>query len=1396
MNKYGDYFEIDEGYWPEINPSSIKDPSNKWQKTFPHKTFIDLLKATERMLARGTNSDKKGIWIEGAYGTGKSRVAWTLKKLLDCSTEELNGYFDEYPTLQKEPDLRDKLLGHKQAKIITAYRYASSEIDGDRALIMAVYESITKALRDAGIPYKGENTLRGGVVAWLSDEENKAYFSTLIALPEYRGLGSFAGNSADEIIDKLKNPSANVLELVSDISSLADSRGITALSRNMDDLIEWLTDVIDQNELKAIVLVWDEFSAYFKKNRTSLDGFQKLAELSNGKPFYLMIVTHMSGSIFSEKDETGKIVLDRFVRKEIVLPDLIAFELIKHALKVKDAQKDIWDKLADDLNSRMPFSREAVCKVVCNGSNAVEDEDVLKGILPLHPLAALLLKNISSKFASNQRSMFNFIKNAETENLEAFQWFIDNYSPENADILTIDFLWNFFYEKGTDEYGTGVGKSNLNFIISTILDTYPKNEGRLFANEKRVLKTVLMMQAISHKLGDSIELFLATEQNINLAFEGTELEDNRAVNLVKKLVKDGILYCKPMGGGKNQYAAAAVSVDQAQIDNIKKSIIGETKTVSLVSTGDLTSALTITPPLRFRYDVTPVTIENFTSNTNKITNEQTTYKFRAVLSFARNDEEQNRIREFIHSAMKDKRYDDLVFIDASSSVLGGDRFEQWVEYAAQENYWRTKDSKLADENARKAMGILEDWKTDVANGSFTVYSKLAKSGEPCDSAASALKALSHMVIKQYPLSFDNAKVSDQMFTTSGFVSGAKYGITQMCGGVFQQSFVAPLMQGVWHIDKYWETAPTLPLSKLKKIVDDLTGTTFDRDGRIAVGDVFDLLMDQGFMPCNLYAFLTGFLLKEYAVDTYRYSDGETGDKMSEQKLAEIIGEYIKHKNASISHYKKKFIEVQTREHMAFAEFSETVFGVSNTNSVEKTAVRIRNKIKTDLSYPIWCFKEIDTFGLDDFIDKIAQLANSNSGGDSVAKTASVIGKMAIQSPMAADNLKTLLYTSGNARKAMQKFLSVFEDGDVLTLATTIGTPDVLNDVKRLLGGSGEGLWLWDKETGEDEIRKLITDYKIVAESNRINTKASSLSDCLDEWRNKVKSIRIPCSALITEIPALKEFFYILRDIFTTKELPYDRRSRFLVELEKNIDAVTDFFESKKDVFKNIYLFHLTGFSDNEVYALYSKLPMTAFTDDKSTYEKNVAMNAEKMREEQEKYKLHQLWEEKTSSKTPKDWSAKNRTPILALVPANFQRDARQVFDTINRNNPEDSKVKFALEFLQTKATFLADLSDKAKIDEAFTRDIIGKFIVVLPNVDEVRSRLESVIQSEHYDWLSDPEISREVERSAQAKYNQGGSDKVLERIEKMDDHKAKEYLKRLIKDNLNVGIEIISEDGE
>ena len=82
----------------------------------------------------------------------------------------------------------------------------------------------------------------------------------------------------------------------------------------------------------------------------------------------------------------------------------------------------------------------------------------------------------------------------------------------------------------------------------------------------------------------------------------------------------------------------------------------------------------------------------------------------------------------------------------------------------------------------------------------------------------------------------------------------------------------------------------------------------------------------------------------------------------------------------------------------------------------------------------------------------------------------------------------------------------------------------------------------------------------------------------------------------------------------------------------------------------------------------------------------------------------------------------------------------------------------------------------------------------MPDADEVRSHLEGVIPSDPYDWYGNPAVQREVEKFARARYIQGVSDKVLERIEKMAESKVKDYLKRLVKENMYVGVEIILEE--
>lgn len=126
---YSEFFSVNKGYYPEINPDSVKDPENRWQDTYPHKSFVKLLNAVERMLARETSGKKHSIWLHGSFGTGKSRVVWTINKLLTCPEEELIAYFNENPSLNGETDLRDKLIAHKRRRIVTAFRYSSGEID-------------------------------------------------------------------------------------------------------------------------------------------------------------------------------------------------------------------------------------------------------------------------------------------------------------------------------------------------------------------------------------------------------------------------------------------------------------------------------------------------------------------------------------------------------------------------------------------------------------------------------------------------------------------------------------------------------------------------------------------------------------------------------------------------------------------------------------------------------------------------------------------------------------------------------------------------------------------------------------------------------------------------------------------------------------------------------------------------------------------------------------------------------------------------------------------------------------------------------------------------------------------------------------------------------------------
>ena len=344
--------------------------------------------------------------------------------------------------------------------------------------------------------------------------------------------------------------------------------------------------------------------------------------------------------------------------------------------------------------------------------------------------------------------------------------------------MTIDYLWNFFYESGTDEHGGNVGRMNLPPSIRAILDSYALNADNLNSDEQAVLKTVLLFQAIEQESRGDVELFRPTEKNLELAFTGTELENSRAVTIANNLVRKDILFKKP--GKVETFAVMALGGDFAEMERLKKSIADTVRTAELVENAGLINAITLTPAQKARYDLRAVTADNFTLTINRITNEREDYRIKVAVCFARNEDEQNKIYNLIGGAIRNERYHRLVFIDASSNLINREVFTRWIDNAASEKYWRGKDNALADKMKTNAADCLKEWKTSLESGSFVYYPATKTADDErkkisCQNADRITEELKDNVRRIYPYSFDDANITDTLFLSTNLKALAKAG---------------------------------------------------------------------------------------------------------------------------------------------------------------------------------------------------------------------------------------------------------------------------------------------------------------------------------------------------------------------------------------------------------------------------------------------------------------------------------------------------------------------------------------------------------------------------------------------------------------------------------------------
>lgn len=1390
-NKYKDYFDIDPDYFPAVNPDVIKSNPELWKKFYPHETFIKLIKDIVSVLNR---QQKQNIWVEGAYGTGKSHAVLTLKHLLDSTEQETKEYFE---TFNLDQDLLKKFLYVKsEGKIITVHRYASSSIKGDNDLFIAIQESIEQALRDAGIDNAAHGAMKDAVVKYLSDEYNKQYFNGLVTGP-YASL--FGGSDADKIIKDLQEYTEDALrELMRKIFKVANERQIRAFTLDDKGLCEWIRETIRQNKLNAIVFIWDEFTEYFQNNMTALTGFQTMLELSETEHFCFIPVTHKSEALFSAQDTMKNKILGRFVRPRCVieLPENMAFQLMGAAMQ-KNSDPVIYQEWTEEILPDL-CDRTVNSRVIVGKQTKLNDEQ-MRGILPIHPYAASLLKHISTSFDSNQRSMFDFIKNDRGDDTHAFQWFIKNCGPlDDNPLLTIDMLWNFFYD---------MGKESLALSIRQILDNYPRlSRANLLEDEKRVLKAVLLFQAISFEVRDSVDLFLANEKNLNSAFEGSDLE-GKASHIAEKLVRDKILY-KKIVGKNDVYSVLIGEMSEDQIEKHKKKYLTKT-TSSLITDGALDEAIELPAALKLRYKLVYAGITDFEQTTKKCMNEaeRDGKHLYGVVTFAKDSSERLALSQKITTKLNENPDTPVIFIDCSKTLLGEEQFAEWVEFKAKADYHSGKDKDQSTQNSNYANDVLKNWRKNIKDGEFVYYSKVRLNGETPATEDALMDELCAYNRKIFTNGLECYNVIANMWTLNAARQGAECGLKEEIAGTFRSSNpntkLEVALNGAWKVQDYWTSSPSLNISAIKARLEELMRTKLRRDGRISIRTIFETLSEApyGFMPCNLSAFILGFLLKEYCGGKYTWSDDTTSDELTVDKMKEMIHEILQQEKTPNPRYRDKYIVTMPQEVKAFIDITSKAFGISKSQctSVEAARERVRAKMR-ELSFPIWTLDYIiegesidtDVEVVKRLVELYGFLANNVKEETDMSENdiAIEIGKISLKNASAISDLEKL-FTAEKCQIGIKAFLDVYKDGELIKLANAVNDGNQYINVLRSKFAVDAANWVWRKGTAEAVIDSVILEYQIIEESNKCVGTSKSYKDALRAWSGKANNMRLSFSAIKNDVDDLDVLLGYIYEICTTDQLQEQHKQAFLDSMKIFGAKFVDFYNNRQnDVFKKVCDFELTGLSDADKDKVYGAMPMGCFTKDKVGYSNLVAQMVEEQKKGLNSMKLRNIWREKTNTSSPYQWSEQFSMPIFAMLAEQEVTVCRKIFATINSNKADAKDISDAITYLEN-AKFFDFLSDASQRDKMFVKNIIRDNAVMLSNIAEVKDYLRSHVTDVPYYWFGSPSVQSTLNKMAEAKYNKDGYEIAFQKIDQMSAEDVKKYLKDLIKNNKNVGVEII-----
>lgn len=1283
---YADFFSVPQDYKANETRESINDAPHTWTKFYPHVKYVEFLSTLLEVI----NGDDKTIWMTGNYGTGKTiAVLVTQKLFMDDESRVKQWFADRKNALGDGETIQNNLFGRRNEGTLVVYDYNADGLDANEGFLVRLERGVVSALNEKGMTIPAKANLNE--ITDRLHREGADFFKTRDKIQDKLAYLHSGIKTVDQLINELNRPQNAddaPTDLLGDIQKVFHEDSIF-LGLSTERFSEWIDAVIAANNLKRVIYIFDEFSAFIENNKGGLKTFEEVAEKA-GK-FYFVPVTHLDITSFkSEIAKNPEKSKDRFYFRNLEMPNDVAFRLAGDAIKRGSVPENAieWETEKTQLWSAVSSIAD-----VNFDANDVSRQSFYD-ILPIHPMAAFLLKFLSTLAGSNQRSIFEYLKGSA--NGREFQDFCRSGGPsvENRQFLTADYLWKYFIER--DDLG-------LNKEITAIRSEFERIKNREFQNRTeddediRVLKSVLLFCLLGRLTLDSHKRLKPTVENIELTFRGDGAIVGVA-NIVKNLAEK---HCFSVLNGNIELFTTSVGGVELQTEIPKY----ENKFHDLLSDKTIAELDKHTKPYRqyhsagrFEIKVSDYSHTNVSNISSSVRDRFGSQGSSILLWFvvARDKTEQSQISDKIKSLLGQLREHRILCFAFPNLTFCEKNADLWQEYVRQYAQYMLENDSTAKGQRKNALDKMEKaWFGDITQAQvIKVYTTNANvSVSINDTSWANFKTLiSEYVKKSLPCCMDYLTSQITAFGISGLKSWALAGIQfDAASGQYRQLVNVFKNQGISADGNWFVQNTDHPLTKVHELFEKKIANTIGKGTNLSLRKVYIELQRAPYgMKYNvLSAFSLGFVLKDILVKNYQWTNEQITKSLDADTLADIIESVVKD-DGNDKIRGEKLICRLSKEEKAFVENAPKMFGITNAipdGTIESVLLSIQTRLEnTSGRVPLWVLPEY----VQSVSEPQAELISAVLEKVCVAGSISSKGKVEERSNAVKDIGTLILATSGlvdtiNAYIKPENFLAAFRiyvdrtAPELRNLAEKVGdiSGEYSSAVREKVGETAG--WLWTQTDIGNEINRTVCEYEVIKMLKPLLgfTDYVPYKAIIDSFRTAITATnKLPKTLILSAYPMLADLLNRIDGNVSAEVIK--------AALSQNEDTIKKlFFDGSKALSIQLLKAKLS-----DVTEIPATAPQTIYNALQSGFYTDETMFVNEMRSEVEDYVKNSVvkriiaeWKRISGTETPSEWAIVNRIPVRLLL--GDSREWRDLLGAIETpENYSSDKLKGLLEVLK------------------------------------------------------------------------------------------------------------------